>query len=342
MQTSFGSLIVSFFRNYLTNQKGASPNTITSYSDCIRLLIGYCCERRNQHVERMTIESITDEVVLDFLDFLEQERGNLPITRNQRLQAIKTFFRFLARQQPDLVAVCERVCAISDKATEHKVIGTLAQDEVDAVVDATDPTTLNGARDRVLTMLLADTGARVQELVDLQISDLRLQQPAQVLITGKGRKQRIVPLDEDIVQAIQHYLEFRDAAGIRSEHLLLNARKQPITRFGINYLTNKYVRIAEQRCPSLGGRTVTPHVFRHTKALHLIQAGVDIFEVKEWLGHADIKTTMQYCEINLEMKRAALAKCPPHNVQAIPEQPQWDTPEIMRFLNDLSSCAALC
>lgn len=192
-------------------------------------------------------------------------------------------------------------------------------------------------------MLMYNTGARVQELVDLTLADLRLRAPTQVLLTGKGRKQRVVPLREETVEAIRHYGELRKAARISSERFLINARVKPITRFGIGHLVTKHTRIAAASCPSLRVRNVTPHTFRHTTALHLIQAGVDIVTVREWLGHADIKATMQYLEINLEMKRQALEKCPPPDVNLpLPEQPKWPRSDILKFLNGLSRAAALC
>lgn len=342
MRATFGTLVMDFFRTYLANQKGVSKNTIASYSDCIYLLITFCCEHFGITVDQLAVERIDDQVVLDFLDYLERERGNVAATRNQRLDAIKTFFRFLAAHEPTLVAACERVCAISHKATGTTVIEGLTHDQVHAIIDATDPTTLNGARERALFMLIYNTGARVQELVDLTLPDLRLEAPAQVLLTGKGRKQHIVPLWEQTVDAIRHYCELRKTAGVNSQRLFLNARGTPITRFGIGHLVTKYTRIAVAGCSSLGLRTVTPHTFRHTTALHLIQAGVDIVTVKEWLGHADIKTTMQYLEINLEMKRQALGKCPPPDFGPVPEQPQWQRNDILRFLHGLSQMAALC
>ncbi len=342
MRATLGTLIVNFFRTYLVNQKGVSKNTIASYSDCMYLLIEFCCEHFAVAADRLAVESIDEHVVLDFLDNLERERGNAPSTRNQRLDAIKSFFRFIAAHEPTLVAACERVCAISHKVTETKMVESLCRNEVHAIIDATDPATLKGARDRTLFMLMYNTGARVQELVDLMLDDLQLPAPSQVLLTGKGRKQRIVPLWNQTVDAIRYYCEIRDAARIDFQRLFLNARGKPITRFGISHLVAKYAHIAAAGCPSLRDRTVTPHTFRHTTALHLIQAGVDIVTVKEWLGHADIKTTMQYLEINLEMKRQALEKCPPPDIGSLPEQPRWQRNDILQFLNELSRSAALC
>lgn len=335
---TLGSLIVNFFRNFLVKQKGCSQNTIGSYSDCIRLLLCYACERFEVTVEKLDLEQLNDQLILDFLDYLEQERGNKANTRNQRLAVIKTFFRFLASQDPILTEVCERVCAISAKKTEHKVIVTLEQDEVKQIISVIDDATLLGARDKALFTFLYNTGARVQEAVDLNLSELRIEKPLQVVLTGKGRKQRIVPLYEETVSAIQRYLKLRRQAGIESEALFLNALGQRITRFGIGTIVSKHATQAARSCPSLQRKKVTPHIYRHTIALHLIQSGADISVVKEWLGHADLKTTSLYVTINIEMMRKALEACPP---PAVPQtdgadKPIWHDHGILHFLEDLS------
>lgn len=340
--TTFGSLILSFFSSYLANQRGLSPETIASYSDCIRLLIDYTCNKLDTTVDKLALEAISEALILDFLDYLQKERNNSPKTRNQRLAAIKTFFRFAARQDPTLCAVCERVCTISAKKSEYKIIQPLENNEVKEILSQVDSNTLNGARDRVILALLYNTGARVQEIIDLKISDLNMQNPMQVILTGKGKKQRIVPLYSQTIEAIQHYLNLRKNAGIEHEKLCLNSKKQPISRFGVAYLIQKYVCKAMRKCSSLLKKTVTPHTFRHTTALHLIQSGVDITVVKEWLGHACIKTTSLYVEIDIDMKRKALKACPPPIPGLQIEKPQWKEAPILAFLQQLSRKAALC
>jgi len=339
---TFGSLILSFFSSYLANQRGNSPETIASYSDCIRLLINYCCNHLSITVDKLALDMISDTLILDFLDYLEKKRNNSPKTRNQRLAAIKTFFRFAARQEPTLGAVCERVCNISAKKSEHKTIQPLENYEVKEILSQPDSNTLSGARDQAILALLYNTGARVQEMIDLKISDLNMENPMQVILTGKGKKQRIVPLYSQTVEAIQHYLNLRQNAGIEHERLCLNSKNQPISRFGVAYLIRKYVSKATRKCSSLLKRTVTPHTFRHTTALHLIQSGVDITVVKEWLGHACIKTTTLYVEIDIDMKRKALQACPPPIPGLQLEKPQWKEAPILAFLHQLSKKVTLC
>lgn len=336
--TTLGTLIVSFFRNYLANQKGYTRNTIASYSDCIRLLLSYSCDRLGLSFDKLSLEMISDQIILDFLDHLEQDRGNVPQTRNQRLGAIKTFFRFLTIQEPTVAVVCERVCAISFKKTEHKVVATLDNNEIDAILAEVKTDALQGVRDQALLSMLYNTGARVQELIDLNVSDLRTESPLQVLLTGKGRKQRIVPLHAETVSTLQDYLDQREQLGTENEALFLNARGERITRFGIGHILSKYAALASRNCPSLASKNVTPHTYRHTTALHLIQSGNDISVVKDWLGHADIKTTSQYVEINIEMKRKALETLPPPQVPQAQqdEKPQWHNSRVLRFLEGLS------
>lgn len=340
--TTIGTVIFSFFSTHLPKEKGFGANTIASYSDCMKLLLNFCCTHQNMTIDAIPIDDFTDTLILDFLDYLERERDASPQTRNQRLSVVKSFFRFLARQEPTTVAMCERVCAIAFKKTDHKIVASLGKDEIAAIISATDPSTLNGARDRALLSLMHNTGARVQELCDLKIGDLSENQVLQVQITGKGRKQRTTPLWPETMHALKHYLELRgtvDDDGHR--HLFLNARGIPISRFGIGYIVKKYANLASHTCPSLEGKKVTPHIFRHSTALHLIQSGANIVTVKEWLGHADIKTTMGYVEIDMEMKQKALARCPAPVPSTSTPQATWRKPGIMEFLDSLGK-VTLC
>jgi site-specific recombinase XerD len=196
---------------------------------------------------------------------------------------------------------------------------------------------LLGARDKALVQLMYQTGGRVQELADLRIQDLRFETPATVTLTGKGNKTRVIPLREETLAALTHYLEYREQSGIHSGHLFLSIKGQPMTRFGIWRRIEKLATEAARHCPSLQGRRITPHVFRHTIALHLLESGADIVLVQEWLGHADLRTTSQYLEVSIERKRAALDKVPPPEDGGAPaEQAQWKQPGLMEFLTKLS------
>lgn len=336
-----GTLVMKFFHNYLANERGVSGNTIFSYSDCVRLLLDYAAGRLELSPDKLSFDAISDLIILDFLDHIEAKRGNAAATRNQRLAAIKTFFRFLARHEPTMLAACERVCAIRAKNVPHKVMETLDHQDVQAVFKGLEADTVHNARDRALLSLLYNTGARVQELVDLDVGDLRMDAPHHVKLLGKGQKERIVPLQVETVEDLRRYLDMRADAGISGKAVFLNEKGGRLTRFGVSHIVKERVIDAAGHESSLAGRKITPHTFRHTTALHLIQSGVDITVVKEWLGHADIKTTSLYVEINIEMKRKALDAFPlPVRSGTTSERPNWRKPGVMKFLRDLSCGAA--
>lgn len=336
MNITFSYLVTTFFQAHLSRELGLSANTIASYSDCMKLLIHYACERFCCQPEAIDLKAITHELVIDFLNHLEQQRGNGTNSRNQRLAAIKTFFHFIARHVPEMALANERIQAIRLKRTEHLSPPSLTVQEVTAIIDAPDPHTLIGVRDRTLLQLLYNTGARVQELADITLSDLRTGSAPTVTLTGKGRKTRTIPLWQESVELINQYVDLRKQAGIETQHLFCNPRGQALTRFGIGRRVALHSSRAASQCPSLQGRDVSPHTFRHTTALHLIEAGNDIAVVKDWLGHADIKTTSLYLEISIERKRKALEKVPPPLGAIPPETPQWKQPELLTFLTRCS------
>jgi site-specific recombinase XerD len=338
MTFTFSHIVSCFFTSYLAAERGLSENTIASYSDCMRLLIQHACEKFKVEPEKLGMEMFTRELVVEFLAHLETQRNNDAATTNQRLAAIKTFFHFLARHIPQLLRTNELIQAIRPKKTDHLPPPSLTPDEVKAILGVPDAATLIGARDQALLSLLYYTGARVQELADLTLSDLRLDSPATafVRLTGKGRKQRTLPLGTETIQPLQHYLKMRKQAHIQSDHLFLNIENQPMTRFGIGRRIDVHVESAKKRCPSLDHRSISPHVFRHSTALHLIEAGVHITVVSAWLGHADIKTTSQYVEVSVQKKREALEKISAPTNASIPETPVWKQPGIMNLLSCLS------
>jgi len=342
MNSSLSHLITRFFTSYLANERGVSKNTIAAYSDTLRLLIKQLCKKHGKQPEHLSMEMLGPEAVLDFLDHLEHDRNNSPSTRNQRLAAIKSFLHYAARENPELMLPNERIQAIRSKKTDHKPPPSLTVEQVHAILDSIDTAPLIGLRDKALIQLLYNTGARVQEIADLRIGDLRFEKPATVTLTGKGRKTRTIPLWDKTVQHIQAYQQAREYAGIHSDHLFLNNKEQPITRFGIGRRVELHARNAAEKCPSLNDLKITPHVFRHTTALHLIETGSDITIVKEWLGHADLKTASQYVEVSVARKREALEKLPPPGPGERVEMPEWKEPGIIEFLTSLSGKRKLC
>lgn len=331
MKYTLSYLITHFFRSYLTHERGVSQNTIESYSDTLRILITHQCKTRSKHPEELEIQQLDTEAILDFLDYLERDRENGASTRNQRLAAIKSFYHYAARENPELMLPNERIQAIRSKKTDHKPPPSLTVEQVHAILDAIDTAPLIGLRDKALIQLLYNTGARVQEIADLRISDLRFESPATVILTGKGRKTRTIPLWDETIQHIQAYLLAREHDGIRSDHLFLNNKGEPITRFGIGRRIELHGKKAAEKCSSLNGLKLTPHVFRHSTALHLIETGNDITIVKEWLGHASIKTASQYVEVSIARKRNALEKLPPLEAATQLKRPNGKSPTSSTF-----------
>jgi site-specific recombinase XerD len=335
---TFSHLVTAFFQKYLAAERGLPANTIASYSDCIRLLINFACVRFALQPEEINIDRFNRELIIAFLDDLENTRLNGVSTRNQRLAAIKTFFHFLAYNAPELMHLNETIQAIRQKKTDYTPPPSMTIGEVEAIIAVPDTSKLLGARDKALVTLLYNSGGRAQEVADLRICDIRFDAAATVKLTGKGGKVRVIPLRDDTIAAISLYLKFREQSGIQSDHLFLNVKGDPITRFGIGRRVGNLAGEAASHCPSLQGRTITPHVFRHTIALHLIESHVDIVLVQEWLGHADLRTTSQYLEVSIERKRAALAKVPaPETSNTIEAEPaRWKQPALMAFLTRLS------
>ena len=342
MKPTLSHLITRFFASYLANERGVSQNTIESHGDTLCLLIKHLCRKHSKQPEGLSMEKLDPEAVLDFLDHLEHDRNNSPATRNQRLAAVKSFFHYAARETPEPMLPNERIQAIRSQKSDHKPPPSLTAEQVHAILDAIDTAPLIGLRDKALIQLLYNTGARVQEIADLRMGDLRFESPATVTLTGKGRKTRTVPLWKETIQLIQAYLQAREYDGIHSGHLFLNNKRDPITRFGIGRRIELHGKNAAEKCPELKDMKLTPHVFRHTTALHLIETGSDITIVKEWLGHADIKTASHYVEVSVARKRDALEKLPPPGSGEPVEMPEWKEPGIIEFLTSLSGSRTLC
>jgi len=337
MSITLCQLLTRFFRNHLAAERNLSSNTIASYSTCMQLFLEFCCRRLSIPLDGIDLNRIDQALVLDFLDHLERDRQNVPATRNQRLTALKTFFRFIAIQNPDLAELCERIAAIRSKHTEDPVIEPLSQDQIKAILAAPRPDTPSGRRDQALLNFMYNTGARAQEVADLQLGQIRGDAASYVLLNGKGRKQRLVPIWPETVNLLKTSLADRPTdQGDPTAPLFQNAAGQPFTRFGIAQRLKVHTARAARACPSLTDRQISPHTIRHTTALHLLQAGVDIVQIKEWLGHADLKTTSRYLQIDLDMKRQALDKLPPPLKADSGANPAWQVPQTMAFLKQLS------
>jgi len=326
-----------FFSHYLPVQKGLAVNTILAYRDVIKLLLCYAGDTMGRPVDRLAVQDITEKIIIAFLDHVEQERKCSPRTRNARLAAIRSLFAFIAREEPALLQQCQRIHAIPVKRTQHQTVDYLEEKEMLATLDAVESNSRTGIRDKALLLLLYNTGARVSEIVNLKLHDLRLDEAGQVHFLGKGKKHRNCPLWPETVTALQAYIEQRSPKEPEIEYLFLNANGAPITRFGIRYITKKYGIAAQDQCPSIKTKTVNPHTIRHTTATHLLRSGNDINMVSYWLGHADINTTHIYLEI--DMKRWMIEKA---GAPALKKKELWHKPDILQWLNNLAKGQQLC
>ena len=333
---SIARFVQRFFHDYLAAQRGLSKNTIMSYRDCLKLFFLFVSEQTGKHVDKLRVEDFDEKLTVHFLNDLEKTRSNSTQTRNNRLAALRTFFRYVAGQEPTVMARCHRICEIPLKRTKHKKMDYLEDKETSALLKSVDQTSRNGLRDYALLMFFYNTGARVQEVADVQIDDLRLQTPFQVKLTGKGNKERICLLWPETVDALENYIQNRGTDASKEPTLFLNANGYPLTRFGIRYIVLQYGDKAAKKCPSLKSKKVNPHIIRHTTAMHLLQSGCDISVVKDWLGHADLNTTHAYVEIDMKMKRKALQSCEPPKVKTAKCRPKWQEPAILHWLDELT------
>jgi site-specific recombinase XerD len=326
-------LVQNFFRLHLIERRNVSPNTVGAYRDTLRMFLGFAASRPAQTVGQVSLDDLGRETVLQFLDHLERAQHNSPRTRNARLAAIHSFFRFVAAEDPASLQVAERVLSIPSKKTAARRVNCLDRAEIEHILQSVDRARPLGRRDAALLEFLYNTGARAQEVVDLSLPRLRLAPPAQVLILGKGRKERLCPLWPQTAQLLKDMLRDRRVALQEDVPVFVNALGHRLTRFGLEHIVRLRVAEAARTFPALAAYHVTPHSFRHATALHLLQSGVELNVVRNWLGHASIETTHAYVEIDMQMKRDALKACEP--VKASSKQPRWLKPDLLSWLESL-------
>lgn len=308
--TTLAAALHGFFTDYLPRQRALSPHTLYSYRDSLKLLLQFVAGKKSDPSE-LTVEQLTVEQLTAFLQHLEAGRKNGVTTRNVRLSAIHSFVRYVGVQHPEYLAQTQRLLSVPFKRATTREIKHLEFPEIQAVLQNIDLTSTDGHRDFVLLGFLFNTGARVSEAVGLQACDLRLTLPASVLLRGKGRKERVCPLWPETARALRTHLETQ-RTGLHEPHsVFLNHRGQPLTRFGVGIILQKHLRRAAQKLPTLKGKRLHPHSLRHSTAVHLLRSGVDLSTIANWLGHVSVNTTNKYLTLDIEAKRAALAKAKP-------------------------------
>ena len=322
--TDFARALSNYLFDFLPVKKGLSENTIKSYSDALALFLRFCEKELGIKRESLEIKRLSRKTVEDYLDWLETEKNSSPATRNQRRIAMNTFFKYLQYENPGYVLLCQQVISIPKKVDRKQTVRHLPRAAIEEILKQPDLTTRSGRRDFAVLSLLYEAAARISEITDLHIGDLRFERNgAAVRLLGKGGKSRVVPLINDVAEFLRKYIDEESHYRSRDnyEPLFCNRAKTKLTRAGIAYILRKYVNEAKQKNPGLIGDRVYPHIFRHSRAMHWLEAGVDLQFIKDLLGHADLTTTEVYAQINTEMKRKILEEV--HPVKSDTKYPSW-------------------
>lgn len=334
--TNLARYMSKYMTEYLPGIRGLSYNTISSRRDSYMLLFSYIKNVRSINPDAVEIPVLNKDVILAYLDWLENERNSSVATRNIRLAAIKSFFVYVQMQTPDYIYQCQQIRSIPRKKEAETPLEYLTVEGIKAVLDAVDTSVQSGLRDLVLLSLMYDSAARVQEIADLCIEDFRLEKPSTLRLTGKGNKTRIIPLMDKTAQLMNQYISIYHA-NYKQEHrvpLFSNRNKKKLTRAGITYILDKYVTVARQNNPSIIPKTVSPHSFRHSKSMHMLQAGVPLIYIRDYLGHSEISTTEIYARCDSEQKRKAIEAVCPEIIKS--EVPMWQTDSsLMEWLQSL-------
>jgi len=329
-------LVQSFFQDYLAAQRALSPNTVLAYRDALKLFLSFVARCTGKQTSRLRMEDLQADKVLAFLEDIEASRHNRVVTRNLRLAALRTFFHYLISEDTVRAGQYQKIVAIPLKRAPRVMMGYLEVGEIRAVLDAIDRCRPSGRRDYTLINFLYNTGARVQEVIDLKVGGIRLAPPPVAIITGKGGKTRVVPLWSETVALLDSYLKERGVQQNPEARLFINARGEPLTRFGIRYILRTRLAAASQNWPNLARKHVSPHTLRHSTAMHMLQSGVDLVVIQNWLGHVQLATTHAYVEIDLEMKRKALSACaaPGETAEGLPQIIEKNQ-DVIRWLESL-------
>jgi integrase/recombinase XerD len=325
--------VTSFFRSHVVAERNLSQHTTYAYRDALKLFLRFAADWHKCQTDSLAITDLTAEVVLAFLDSLEATRQNTVRTRNARLAAIHSFFRYVLDSDPMHAALCQRILAISVKKAVRPTLGYLSAEEMETLLAQVDRSTSKGKRDYLLLALLYDTGTRIQEILDVVPADIHLPSPAFVRVLGKGKKERLCPLLPQTARVVSRFLE---AAGRHPEErspLFQNRRGEKLTRQGARYLLRQYLDEAAKVMPRLSRAGISLHTLRHTKAMHLLQSDVPIITIKDVLGHADVRSTEVYVHTDLEAKRKALEQA--GTSSKAPRRSQKIAPDLLKWLESL-------
>ena len=321
--TCFARYMSKYLTEYLPGIQGVSYNTIASKRDAYILLLKYLDDTQNIKAEDVDIPLLTRETIIKYLEWLEKSRGSSVSTRNIRLAAIKSLFSYIQTQTPDYIYQCQQILSIPRKKEPGHTLEYLTIEGIKSVLDAVETSSRTGFRDLTLLSLMYDSAARVQEIADLSVNDFRAEKPSTLRLTGKGSKTRIVPLMSTTSDLVSKYISIYHPS-YRGEYnvpLFSNRKKEKLTRAGTAYILKKYVKIAREKQPDLIPETVSPHGLRHSKSMHMLQAGVPLIYIRDFLGHSEISTTEIYARCDSEQKRKAIENTCPSITKS--ETPMW-------------------
>lgn len=334
----FAWYLSRFLTKYLSGEKNLSTNTIAVYRDTFRLFLLFCEQKMEVTPDRISISLLTKELVIDYLDWLELERKCSITTRNQRLSSIHGFIKYVQKELPENLFALQRILGISSRKTGKTIIPYLTEDELKILFQQPDVRTKQGKRDLVLLILMYDSAARVQELADIRIKDIRLNSPAVITLHGKGNKARQVPVLGKTKDLLSGYLEehkkYPWGIAIADAPVFYNQKHQQLTRWGISYILNKYVELAKKNIGFTVNFPVTPHVLRHSKAMGMLKSGINLIYIRDFLGHSNVTTTEVYARADSEMKRNALEES--YKELYTDKMPRWEDDEnLMQWLKNL-------
>lgn len=336
-KNDFPKYLSEFLSLYLPGQRNVSVNTIASYRDAFKLFLSFCESDKKIHIENITLSMITRDLVLDFLNWIEEIRQCSIATRNQRLAALHAFFRYVQKESPENIFELKKILDIQMKKKTKPKIPYLTANELKILLQQPDINMVEGRRNLMLLVVLYDTGARVQELIDLRWKDVRLTSPAVITLHGKGDKTRQVPIMGNTKKLLESYQsEQKNHFGTLGNDLSIfyNQQHKILSRWGVSYIINKYIEKAKNNKDFCINFVVTPHVFRHSKAMHLLQAGVNLIYIRDFLGHSDINTTEIYARADTEMKRKALEQS--YIELTTEDLPKWQNDgDLMNWLKNL-------
>ncbi len=335
--TDFAYSLTKYLTDYLSVIVGASKNTIISYRDTFKLLMIYASKKKSKRPEKFTLADFNREFILDFLDWIENERGCSIQTRNQRLTAVHAFSKYLQIEYPERMLDFQRIIAIPKKKCNQKIVSFLSVEGIKLLLQQPDTSTDSGRKHLILLTFMYTTACRVQEAVDAMIEDYKFNGINLVKLTGKGEKSRLIPLEKSAIRLMDSYIESCKKNKLFSEKnwLFLNHSGQKLSRQGVTSIIKKYADMARKKRPDLIPMDVSAHTLRHSRAVHWLQAGVDLIYIRDLLGHVSVQTTEIYIKIDGDSKRKALEKLA--NTQT-PDLPEWQkNQDLMSWLKDLGN-----